>query len=272
MKARVRLSMGIWDALLGSSKRKAAVHELKWKLPEARLSVPVADANGTVAKLKKLGAKYLGGGSFHEVVHAKQFGEGVYGYFLVRTDPRTEKESLVFEGYMLDEEDKLNLSVESGFQIMNNLKSLGYEEAFERELTAWTLSWKGLAANVFQVKGFGSFLEVALPATKFQNARDLNQKTALDLIKKLGLREDYVLPTDVITLQYTAQQQEQGGAENTKLTSSTPTKPFALGSTDVENEKPKGASRELQEVRLEDAEPESVKDEKPAKGKGKNLF
>lgn len=263
--------MGVFDFLFGAGRRKPAVHELKWKLPEARLSLPVADANDAVGKLRKMGAKFLGGGRFHEVIHAKRFGEGVYGYFIVRTDPRTEKETLAFEGYMLDEDDKLNLDVESGFQIMSNLKSMGYEEAFERDATVWALRWRSLPVTVFQIKDAGSFVEASLPGVKFENVRNAQQKTAMDLFKKLGAREDDVLPTDVITLQYSAMQEQgaPGGGPDSQASgrpAAKPSKPFTLGSSSKKENAGKETGVELSEMRLEDSMP---RDEK-ASGAGKN--
>jgi hypothetical protein len=42
----------------------------------------------------------------------------------------------VFDGYMVQEEDeKLGLNLETGFEMMRNLSSMGYRQELSREVT-----------------------------------------------------------------------------------------------------------------------------------------
>ena len=222
--------MGFLDSVAGSLSldslflRKKPKHLLKWSLPEARLSIPIEHCNKTVASLEKAKARFAGGGVFNDVVHAKSYAEGVYAYFIVRTDVRTEKESLFADAYMLQEEDKLGLDLTAGFPVDEDLAKLGYEKALERRVEEWRFVYGAVRACVFDVAGFGKFLEIALPATKLEKAREASEKVAFALIAKLGLRKDDVIPTDVITLQILSQQgalapqgtQEAGSAGKSK--------------------------------------------------------
>ena len=97
------------------------VHKLKWKIPESKLTAPVADANLLVPQLKKL-CKFIGGGEFVDAVNCKEFGENVFAYFIVRTNKKTEEEQVLFEGYMLQEEDKLGFDVQSSFSFMEDFQ------------------------------------------------------------------------------------------------------------------------------------------------------
>jgi adenylate cyclase class IV len=196
------MAAGLFDWVEKFLPKPKPVHLLKWKIPEARLTVPVEDAEPLVAKAKKAGAKFLGGGEFRDVVYAKQFGEGVLAYFVVRTDVRTEEERLFFEGYMLEEEERLGFDVESAYGMMKNLEQLGYERAFERRVTEWRFRLGVLGVNVFDIEGFGDFLELALPATKLAKAREVQQKQADSLLTKLQVKKDEAVPTDILTLQY----------------------------------------------------------------------
>lgn len=208
---RVYMSEDPFDAVRGllGMKPKKPVHKLKWKLPEMRLSIPVPDAEDAVAKVKKLGGKYLSGGEFSDTVYAKPYGEGVFAYFLVRVEKKTENEHLLFDGYMIQEEEPLGLTLSSSFSVMEDLEELGYERILSREVTEWRLSLPFLRAAVFDIAEFGAFIELALPATNFADARDKQQKKAEDVLKKLGVKVEEALPTDVVTLQYLSQQQEK---------------------------------------------------------------
>ncbi len=61
--------MGFLDALF-KPRTPAAVHTLKWPLPELRYSIPVEDAQQAVSQLKKLNAHFVAGGTFTDAVHA----------------------------------------------------------------------------------------------------------------------------------------------------------------------------------------------------------
>jgi len=198
--------------------RKKPKHLLKWSLPEARLSIPIEHCNKTVAALEKARARFVGGGVFNDVVHAKKYAEGVYAYFIVRTDVRTEKESLFADAYMLQEEDKLGLQLTAGFPVDEDLAKLGYTKALERRVEEWRFVYGAVRACVFDVAGFGKFIEIALPATKLEKAREASEKVAFALVAKLGLRKEDVIPTDVITLQLLSQQglSQQGAAQPAK--------------------------------------------------------
>lgn len=189
--------MGFLDFL----SPKKPKHELKWKLPEARLSIPVDDAEKIVFALKKNKAKFVSGGEFADAVHAKKYGESVYGYFIVRTEKKTEREFVVADAYMLQEEDTLGSDVQSAYSVMEDLEKMGYREAFTREVTEWRFSYGVLRVAVFRTEGFASFVEIALPATKIESARELQEKQAFSLVGKLGFRKEDAIPLDVITIQ-----------------------------------------------------------------------
>lgn len=196
--------MGFLDELF---LRKKPKHLLKWSLPEARLTIPIEHCNKTVSALEKVRARFVGGGVFNDVVHAKSYAEGVFAYFIVRTDVRTEKEELFADAYMLQEEDKLGLDLTAGFPVDEDLGKLGYSRALERRVEEWRFTYAAIRACVFDVAGFGKFLEIALPATKIEKAREASEKVAFALVAKLGLKKEDVIPTDVITLQILSQQQ-----------------------------------------------------------------
>jgi len=202
----VKKPAGFWE--LFKPKPRKPVHELKWKIPEARYTVPLEDATPVIAVLKKH-AKFVGGGEFVDAVHVKEFGENVFSYFFVRTDKKTEEETLLFDGYMLQEDERLGVDVASAYSMTQNLEKLGYKEEFSREFTQWTFSYVGLSVRVLDVTDFGSFLEISLPATKFVKSRELNEKTAFKLLEKLGVKKDDVIPTDVATLQLVSLRSQQ---------------------------------------------------------------
>lgn len=199
------------DRLLGIKRKpRPKEHKLKWKLPEQRLSVPIKDAEETVGKLeKKIKARFLGGGEYADVVHAKEFGEGIFAYILVRTDKKTEEETVIAETYMLQEEEKLGFDVASAYKIIDDLKDMGYEEVLQREYTVWRFQHFEIPAVVYSVNGFGDFLELALPATNFAHQRERTEKKAFELLEKLGFKKEEAIPTDVITLQMAGAAQEK---------------------------------------------------------------
>ncbi|MBI2445858.1 hypothetical protein HYV43_05720 [Candidatus Micrarchaeota archaeon] len=200
------------QALIPLLPKKKPVHKLKWKLPEQRFSVPVEDAEARVGVLEKLKYKFVSGGEFMDVVHAKQYGEGVFSYFIVRTEKKTEDEHVLFDGYMIQEEEPLGLNLASSFSFMEDLEQLGYKQSLQRSVTEWRFLVPPVKVAVFDIEGFGQFMEFALPATNFQNERQKQEKKLDDLFKKFGFKKEDALPTDVITLQWLSQQQEAPNA------------------------------------------------------------
>ncbi len=200
------------QALVPFLPKKKPVHKLKWKLPEQRVTLPLPDAEKTVFQMRKMGAKFVSGGEFSDVIHAKPYGEGVFAYFIVRVEKKTENEHLLFDGYMIQEEEPLNLNLSSSFSIIEDLTQLGYEQALSRSLTEWRLLKIPLKLVVADVQGFGQFLEIGLAATKLQSVRDKQQKAVTDLLKKLGVAEKDAIPTDLITLQLLSEQQKKAEA------------------------------------------------------------
>ncbi len=198
--------MGLLDFL---KLKKKTRHELKWPLPEMRLTVPLEDCEKTVGELKRAHARFVSGGEFVDVVHAKQYAEGVFAYFIIRTDKKTEKETLFADAYMLQEEERLGVEVSASYSVIEDLEKLGFKKAFERDVTEWRFFYATIRAAVFEIAGFGSFLEIALPQTKFEKAREASEKTAFALLAKLGFKKEEAIPTDVITLQLLTQKQAE---------------------------------------------------------------
>lgn len=188
--------------------KKAPVHELKWKLPEERLTAQLPDTAPIISVLRKRAA-FLGGGEFIDTIYAKEFGQNVFAYFFLRTDKKTESEQLLFDGYMLEEEERLGMEVESGFRIKENLAQMGYEEAFARDITLWRFRYGIINATVYDVADFGAFIEVAVPATKFVKSREAMEKAAFLLFAKIGVKKEEIIPTDVATLQLVTLREEQ---------------------------------------------------------------
>ncbi|VVB66934.1 Uncharacterised protein [Candidatus Norongarragalina meridionalis] len=203
--------MGFLDAFL--FKKKPVQHSLKWPLPEERLTAPVADDEEAVAKIKKLHAKFVSGGEFVDMVYAKQYGEGVFAYMLIRTDKKTENETLLAETYMLNENEQLGVDVESSFSLGESLERMGYARAFPREVTEWRFGYMMLRIAVFEVADMGSFVEIALPSTKVDKIRELQEKTAYKFFEKIGIKKEEVIPTDVVTLQLAAMMDAGGKKE-----------------------------------------------------------
>lgn len=194
--------MGLFDAFL--PKPRAKTHTLKWPLPELRYTAPVDDAEALVAKLKKEKAAFVSGGEFSDVVHAKAYGPA-FAYFIVRTDKKTQKEFVLFDGYMLQEGDRLGSEVTAGSYIARDLEELGYQRALARELTEWRFALGVLRVAVYEVDGFGAFLEVALPEAKTEKAREIQDKACKTLFKRLALKIEDAAPTDALTLQLVSQ-------------------------------------------------------------------
>lgn len=184
-------------------KRKPVDHKLKWKIPEGRFTIPIDDADKIVFQLeKKIRAKFVSGGEFSEAVHAKQFGEGVFAYWLVRTNKKTEEETVVADAYMIQEEDiRLGMDVTSAYKLEENLENMGYTEAFVRQYRVWRFQFFEVSIGVYDIEGFGEFVEFAIPATNFEKARERAEKKVFDLLAKLSLKKEDAVPTDVITLQ-----------------------------------------------------------------------
>jgi len=196
------MTEGLFDWVHVFLPKPKPVHLLKWKIPESRFTIQVPDVEALLQQLRKNKLKFVAGGEFKDGVYAKEFGEGVLAYFVVRTDVRTQEEKLFFEGYMLEEEERLGVDVESAYGMMNSLEQLGYARAFDRPLSEWRFQSGALQVLVCSIEGFGDFLELGLPATKLAKAREAHQKQAEQLLQKLGLKMEGAIPTDVLTLQY----------------------------------------------------------------------
>ena len=190
----------IREFLLGR-KPGPAHHELKWKIPESRLCAPIADAEATVASLRKSSA-FLSGGQFVDSIYARDYGQGIFAYFIVRTGKKDEKETLLFDGYMVQEEDeKLGLNIEVSFELMKNLGAMGYEQEAVRELTEWNFNHLGLPVSVYDITDFGQFVQASIPATKFEHVRRITEKKADRFFEHQKIAKRDIIPTDVITLQ-----------------------------------------------------------------------
>ena len=207
--------MGFLDFLF-KKKPVGKQHELKWKLPEMRITFPINDAEKIVYALKKNKCVFTAGGEFFDIIHSKPYGDGgVFAYFIARSEKLTQKETLLFDGYMLQEEDRLGFEVQSSYSIAEQIDKLGYKEVLTREVEEWSFNFGVIKIKVADIDGFGSFIEFALPETKFDRAREAQQKTLEILLKKLVLNKDEGIPTDVITLQLAeAAQQAQDGQQN----------------------------------------------------------
>ena len=191
-------------------KRKIPIHELKWKLPEGRMVAPIEDIEKKIPLIKKQAA-FVFGGEFIEEIHAKEYGEGVYAYFILRTDKKTEKEQLVADAYMLREEEKLGMEVGSAYTVAQNLETMGYKYAFNRDVTVWSFRMGLITVNAYSIADFGDFIEVSLPATKLMKQREMDEKKAYLFFEKMGVKKEEVIPTDLITLQiYSLKQQAEG--------------------------------------------------------------
>ncbi len=181
-------------------KKKHVEHELKWKIPEARLTAPVEDVENYIGQLRKK-SRFISGGEYADTIYCKEYGENVYAYFTVRVDTKTEQENLLFDGYMIQEDDRLNLEVASAYTIQPYLEKFGYKKAFERTLTIWQFTAGIIGITACSIDDFGDFIELSLPGTKFVKAREAAETFAFNFFEKLGVKKDDVIPTDVNTLQ-----------------------------------------------------------------------
>jgi len=208
--------MGFLDFLF--KKKQLKQHELKWKLPEMRVTFPIKDAEKMVYGLKKNKAVFSSGGEYFDIIHSKQYGDAVFAYFIVRSEKLTQKETLLFDGYMLQEDDRLGFEVQSSYSIAEQIDNLGYKESLAREIEEWSFNFGVIKIKVADIGNFGQFVEFALPETKFDRAREAQQKTLDLLVKKLALNKDEAIPTDIITLQLaeTAQEQQEAQAGQEK--------------------------------------------------------
>lgn len=195
---------------LGIVKKDAVTHKLKWKIPEQRISCPVENPNDIVLVMeKKLKAKFLGGGHFSDVVHVKEYGQEIFSYIFVRTDLRNEEETVVADGYMIQEDGvKLGFDVSSANTMDENLSAMGYSSVFERRYNVWRFGYYNSIVSIFEIEQFGSFVEISLPATNFEKSRENDSKIADKLLEHLTIREEDVLATDVTTLQLLSTMQE----------------------------------------------------------------
>ncbi len=191
---------------------KKPAHTMKWGFPEARYTAPVDDIEKKIPILKK-SCKFAGGGEFREEVHAKEYGQGVYAYFVVRTDVKTEEETIFADAYMLREEEKLGFDIQQAYKISEDLDKMGYQHVFDREITVWSFRSVLRNVNAFSVAEFGDFIEVGLPATKLQSMRDIDEKWVFPFFEKLGIKKEDAIPTDPITLQLMTMLQAQEEAE-----------------------------------------------------------
>ncbi|MEK6843595.1 MAG: hypothetical protein AABY04_03840 [Candidatus Micrarchaeota archaeon] len=209
---------------------KKALRTLKWGFPESRYSAPVEDVEKKIPLIKK-GCKFAGGGEFMEEVHAKEYGEGVYAYFIVRADKKTEEETIFSDAYMLREDDKLGFDVQSSFKISENLDKMGYRHIFDREITVWSFRLGLRAINAFEITDFGGFIEIGLPATKIATIRESDEKWVKPYFEKLGIKKEDVVPTDVITLQLMSmmQSEQEGQKEEQPKDKGKPGKSMGMG-------------------------------------------
>ncbi len=182
------------------AKKRPPVHELKWKIPETRLTAPVKDAEDDIAILRKH-SRFITGGEYVDTVYYKEYGENVNAYFIVRVDNKTQQENLLFDGYMIQEDEKLTLEVASAYSIQPYLEKLGYKKGFERSVTIWQFTAGIINVTVYSVDDFGDFVEVALPPTKFVKAREAAERFAYNLFDKIGVKKEEIIPTDVNTLE-----------------------------------------------------------------------
>ena len=192
--------------------QKKPVHKLKWGIPEARISIPVQDPEATVKDVRKQ-AFFSGGGQFVEEVHFKDYGNNVYAYYIIRTDKRTQDESAYFDGYMLQEEERLGVEVTNAFNFAKDLETMGYQYGFAREIEVWSFRALTRPITVFEITDFGNFMEIALPLTKVAGTREKDEKWLEAFLKKNKVDAQTIIPTDVLTLQLVSMLQQQEPAK-----------------------------------------------------------
>jgi|GEM_PF-835216 len=215
--------LSVLDKVLGI-RRKRKGHKLKWKLAEERVCVPVPDADSTVGNIeKKARPRFVAGGEYYDTVYSKEYGEGVYGYLIVRSNKKTEDETLVAETYMLNEEEKLGIEVAVGSKLRKDFGQMGYQPAFEREIRVWWFRQLEIGITVYDIADFGALVEFALPATNLTAQRDASEKRLFKLMETLGLKKDQGIPTDATTLQMVSmKEEEQAMQEQQKAEERTP--------------------------------------------------
>lgn len=188
--------------------KKKPVHMMKWGLPEARFTASVEDVEKKIPLIKR-SAKFVGGGEYIEEIHARDYGNGIYSYFIVRIDKKTEAEVVFSEAYMLREEDKLGFDAIDVYKMSQDFEKLGYKHLFDREIMVWSFKSIARFINAFDVRDFGYFVEVGLPATKLASMRDADEKWKDMMFLKLGIKKEDIIPTDSITLQLATMMDEQ---------------------------------------------------------------
>ncbi len=196
---------------IGLIKKDPTIHKLKWKIPEQRICAPIENPMDIVSIMeKKIKAKFLGGGQYSDIVHVKEYGQEIFSYIFLRTDSRNEEETVVADGYMIQEDDiKLGFDVSSASTIDTNLAAMGYSAVFERSYKIWKFGYYNSIVNIYDIDKFGSFVEINLPATNFEKARENDSKILEKLLGILNIKEDVILATDVTTLQLLSEMQEK---------------------------------------------------------------
>ncbi|MBU1197578.1 hypothetical protein KJ765_03620 [Candidatus Micrarchaeota archaeon] len=187
---------------------KKPVHKLKWGIPEARFTAPIDDAEKIVSTIRKQ-AIFSGGGEFLEEIHFKDYGNNIYAYYILRTDKRSQEETVHFDGYMLQEKDRIGVDVTDAGKVSRDLDNLGYVYAFNREIEVWSFRSLTRVIAVFSVTGLGDFVEVALPETKIAKQRDKDSTWGEKFFARLKIDPKDIIPTDLITLQLVSMQQPQ---------------------------------------------------------------
>ncbi|MFH1751066.1 MAG: hypothetical protein ABH863_05280 [Candidatus Micrarchaeota archaeon] len=215
----MRFDLDLMKALF--PPRKKPVHTMKWGFPEARYTAAVEDVEKKIPAIKGK-AKFAGGGEYLEEIHAKDYGNGVFAYFIVRIDKKTEAETVYSEAYMLREEDKLGIDAMDAFKVSQDFEKLGYRHLFDREIMVWSFRRLLKVVNAFDIADFGNFVEVGLPATKIASARETDEKWKDGFFLKLGMKKEDAVPTDAITLQLVTmmdkeQQQEFAEKQNSGM-------------------------------------------------------
>ncbi len=187
-------------------------HVLKWEIPEKRVLVPVKNIEKYLVEIKKKRAKFVSGGEFLDDIYAKEYGDGILAYFIIRTNKKTEEEKIYFDGYMLREEKyKVNSDVELTSIMSEDIEKMGYKEIFQREIEEWVFQKGFIKVSFFKIVDLGNFIEFALPATKVEETRELHEKMLKTLLKSLKISEKETIPTDAITFHYFAILQQQTG-------------------------------------------------------------
>ena len=75
-------------------------------------------------------------------------------------------------------------------------------------MTEWKFQSISFSATVYDINGFGAFIEVVLPAVKVEREREKHEKLAYAFFEKIGIAKAEIIPTDVITLQLVTTMQQ----------------------------------------------------------------